>query len=90
MSHKRLELFSLYFAHSRTRATGFDPLQGLLAPAEFFDDRLYRRRPHERLWVVIPGGEKFLNGLLQIRHADKDSPADAFAGQLTKPTFHQV
>lgn len=80
VSHKRLELFSLCFPHSRTGATGFDPLQRLLAPAEFFHDRLDRRGPYERLWVVIPGGEKFRNGLLQIRHADEDSPADAFAG----------
>jgi hypothetical protein len=62
----------------------------LFAPAELFDNRLDRRRPYERLGVVIPDGEKFLNRLLQIRHADKDSPADAFAGQLTKPPLKQV
>ena len=90
MSHKRLELFSLCFAHSWAGATGFDPLQCLLAPAELFDDRLDRRRPHERLGIIIPSGEKFLNGLLQILHANKDSPADAFAGQLTEPPLHQV
>ena len=90
VSHKRLELFSLCFSHSRTRATGFDPLQCLLAPAELFDDRLDRGRPHEGLGVVIPSGEKFLNGPLQLLYADKDSPADAFAGQLTEPPLHQI
>ena len=33
VSHKRLELFSLYFSHSGAGATGLDPLQGLFAPA---------------------------------------------------------
>jgi adenine-specific DNA-methyltransferase len=36
--HKRLELFSLCFSHSGTGATGFDPLQGLFAPAQFLND----------------------------------------------------
>jgi hypothetical protein len=33
VSHKRLELFFLCFAHSGTSAAGFNPLQGLLASA---------------------------------------------------------
>jgi len=38
VSHKQLDLFSLIFSHSWTRASRLDPLQGLFAPAEFLED----------------------------------------------------
>ena len=90
VSHKQLDLFSLIFLHSGSSATGLDPLQGLFAPAEFLEDRLHCRRPHEWLGVTVPSRQKLLNGLLQILDADKYSPANAFARQFTKPPLHEV
>ena len=71
-------------------ATGLDLLQRLFAPTQFFDNGIYGRCPHERSGIVVPSGEKLLNGFLKILDADEGAPSDAFAGQLPEPPFHQV
>ena len=90
MSHKRLELFFLYFAHSRSSAAGFNCLKCLFAAVELLDDRIHRGGPDKRLGVGVLSEEKLLNGHFQVFDADKDSAPDSFAGQLSKPALDQI
>jgi hypothetical protein len=90
VSHKRLELFSLCFAHSWTGAPRLDLLKRLPAPMQFFHNRIHGRGPDKRFWIGIPRGQKLLNRLLEIGHTDKDPSPNPFSSQFAKPAFDQI
>ena len=93
MSHKQLELFSLVFRgfpHSWSSAAGLDLLQSLFAPAKLLDDGIDGRCPDERLRVGVPRLEEFFDGGFEVIDTDKDSSANAFAGQFSEPTLNQI
>ncbi len=46
--------------------------------------------PHKRSGIGIPSHHEVFDGLLQIRHAVKRSPAHRFLTQLGEPAFDQV
>ena len=65
-------------------------LEGLPASRQFAADRFDRRCPHERLRLLVPGFEELVDRPLEVGDADEGAAANAFAGELSEPSFHQV
>ena len=78
------------FFASGESGSGFDLLHFGSRPADFLDDLLHRSRPDERLGVVVPGCQKFIDRSLQIRHAYKATAADSLFCQFPEPALDQV
>lgn len=90
VSHKRLDLFSLIFAHSWSSTARFNLLKGLPAAIQFLDNGLDGGCPYEGLGVGIPRGEELVDGLFQILDADEHPTTKPFARQFSKPTLDQI
>jgi len=48
------------------------------------------RRPDKGLWFALVYFKKFIDSLLELRHASEYATADSLVGDLTKPTLHQI
>src|SRR5213078_579162 len=71
-------------------AAGLDLFQGSTTASELFLDGLDSRGPHEGFGILIPNGEKCLNGGLEVGHAEEDAAADGLVIQVAEPSLDQV
>ena len=76
------------FAAFWSSTIGLDLFQSLAATSQSGNDGIHGGSPHEWFGVVVPSGQKLVDGSYEIVDAEEGIAANAFIGQFGKPALN--